>query len=223
MELPFNMKEMKKYLVLFSAVAIFLDTKAQTDEYPDYRSKKEFFTRIQEKDIRSDIATFAMGGIDESVGKDPLQTIPITAFNSNSITFSNDNIKVTIAASAFDVSKHKLSFYDPEKKFLTKIDNKPFFGDYGKVPKYVVENVSVIINRDTITIPKEALSDLANPQLSFSEGGKNKTQNKVYVSNDGRKIYIYMLKPEAGGSYEVTWVIQDKKYLRRVVDFGFLR
>jgi len=32
-----------------------------------------------------------------------------------------------------------------------------------------------------------------------------------------------MLKREAGGSYEVTWVIQNGKYLRRVVDFGFLK
>ncbi len=50
-----------------------------------------------------------------------------------------------------------------------------------------------------------------------------KSHNSVLVSADGRKIYIYMLKRESGGSYEVTWVIQDKKYLRRVVDFGFLK
>jgi hypothetical protein len=45
----------------------------------------------------------------------------------------------------------------------------------------------------------------------------------VYRSADGKRIYIYMLKRETGGSYEVTWVIQDKKYLRRIIDFGFLK
>ncbi len=214
---------MRSILILVFSILFIFNTDAQSDDYPDYRSKKEIFARIQEKDVRSDIATFAMGGLDESVGKDPLQTIPVTAFSNNSITFSNETIKIIISSAAFDASKHKLSYYDPEKKFLTKIDNKPFFGDYGKLPKNIVENVTVIFSRDTINVPKEALSDLANPQLSFSEGGKNKTQNKVYLSNNGRNIYIYMLKPEAGGSYEVTWVIQDKKYFRRVVDFGFLR
>jgi hypothetical protein len=30
-----------------------------------------------------------------------------------------------------------------------------------------------------------------------------------------------MLNKDEYGSYEVTWVIQDNKYLRRVIDFGF--
>ena len=36
-----------------------------------------------------------------------------------------------------------------------------------------------------------------------------------------RKYYIYMLNGEGAGRYEVTWVIQDKHYLRRVVDWNF--
>jgi len=31
-----------------------------------------------------------------------------------------------------------------------------------------------------------------------------------------------MLSMDDRGSYEVTWVIQDKQYIRRVVDFGFM-
>jgi hypothetical protein len=50
-----------------------------------------------------------------------------------------------------------------------------------------------------------------------------KSYNKVFVSPDKKKVYIYMLNRDNLGSYEVTWVIQDKKYLRRVVDFGFLK
>ena len=45
---------------------------AQNEDYPDFRSKKEMFTRIIEKDIPADVASFAMGGIDESVRKLPL-------------------------------------------------------------------------------------------------------------------------------------------------------
>src|SRR3954453_17084811 len=115
-------------------------------EYPDYRSKKEIFSRITEKDIRSDIASYSMGGIDESIGKLPLKTVPITAMSANSISFTNSNIQVTITGGLFDPSKHKLGYYG-DKKYVVKIDNKPYFGDYSKVPKTTIENVTVVIDR----------------------------------------------------------------------------
>lgn len=207
------------FIVLFAFVVN--GVVAQDADFPDYRSKREIFTRITEKDLRSDVATFSMGGIDESVGKLPLNTIPATAYGPDFISFSGNNIQVKITTQPFDRTKHKLGFYD--EKYLVKIDNKAYFGDYGKVPKTQIQSVSVVVGRDTVAIPPTAWSDLYNPVLSLNEGGKQKSNNKVLVSADGRKIYVYMLKPETGGSYEVTWIIQDKKYLKRVVDFGFLK
>lgn len=193
----------------------------QDGDRPDYRSKKDNFSRIVEKDIRSDIASFSMGGIDESVGKLPLKTLPITGFGNDFITFAGNNIQVKVTSAPFDKTKHKLGFY--EDNYLVKIDNKPYFGDYGKVPKTTVSNVTVIIDKDTVAIPPAAYNDLCNPIFSFYDHGVQKTQDKVYLSADGHKVYVYLLKQESGGSYEVTWVIQDKKYVRRVVDFGFLK
>jgi hypothetical protein len=207
------------FLVVFVSITCFCV--AQDAEFPDYRSKKDMFTRIVEKDIRSDVASFSMGGIDESIGKLPLKTIPATAVGNNFITFEGENLQVKITGGTFDPSKHKLGYY--EEKYLVKIDNKAYFGNYGKIPKTTIENVTVIIARDTIVVPPAAFNDLYNPIFSVTDRGVQKSQNKVYLSADGRKIYIYMLKTEAGGSYEVTWVIQDKKYLKRVVDFGFLK
>ncbi len=212
---------MRLYFLVYLSI---LSSFAMAQDYPDYRSKKELFIRIQEKDIRSDIASFSMGGIEESVGKDPLKTIPISDFGKDFISFAENNIKVTIQTAPFDQSKHKYTYYDPETKdYLLKIDSKPYYGDYGKMPLTQVSAVTVIIDRDTITIPPAACNDLCNPVLTFTEKGKVKSQNKVLISADGRKIYVYLLKPESGGSYEATWVIQDKKYVKRVVDFGFLR
>lgn len=194
---------------------------AQNEDYPDYRSKKDFFSRITDKDIRNDLASFTIGGIDESIGKLPLKSLPITGFANDFITFAGSNIQVKITAAPFDKSKHKLGFY--EEKYLVKIDNKPYFGNYGKVPKTMIQNITVVIDRDTIAIPPAAYMDLYNPIFSFSDHGVQKTQDKVYLSNDGHKVYVYLLKQEVGGSYEVTWIFQDKKYIRRVVDFGFLK
>ncbi|HEX8357170.1 MAG TPA: hypothetical protein VF610_07160 [Segetibacter sp.] len=189
-------------------------------EYPDYRSKRELFKRIIEKDIRSDIASFSMGGLEESIGKLPLQTLPITATGANFITFAGNNMEVTLKSKPFEPAKHKLGYY--ESKYLVKIDNKPYFGDYGKVPRTEIESVTVIVGRDTIAVPQAAFFDLYNPIFSFNDKGVQKSQSKVLLSADGRKIYVYMLKPETGGSYEVVWIIQDKKYFKRMVDFGFL-
>ena len=210
-----------RLLFIFCSIIIADFSFAQTADYPDYRSKKDLFTRIQEKDVRSDVATFTMAGIDESVGKLPLKTIPVKETTANSITFSGNNIRVVITTAPFDGTKHKLNYY--ENKHLVKIDNKPFFGDYGKVPKTQIRSVVVTIDKDTIAFPPTAWIDLYNPILSVNDRGTIKTNNKVLLSADGRKVYVYMLKQESGGSYEVTWIIQDKKFLRRVVDFGFLK
>ena len=42
---------------------------AQNDDIPDYRSKKDNFLKMQEKDIRADLSQFTFGGISESLTK----------------------------------------------------------------------------------------------------------------------------------------------------------
>lgn len=190
------------------------------------RSRKDIFIRIQDKAIRSDISSFTMAGLDEGVGKQPLRTLPLVGVGKDSIAFEGNGISVKIKSGPFEPAKHKLGYYtnsDNNKKYLTKIDGKPFFGDYGKMPKTEIKSITVLFGTDTVAIPAEAYFDLYNPIFSYNENGVEKYINNVYLSADGKKVYIYMLKRESGGSYEVTWVIQDGKFVRRVVDFGFLK
>lgn len=195
---------------------------SQDREFPDFRSKKESFLRMQEKDIRADLASFTMGGMDESMGKGKPASIPATGYGNDYITFSGDNIQVTIRAKEFDESKHKLQYYN--KKHLVRIDGKPYFGNYGEMPSTAIASVTVLIGKDTVAIPPAAYADLYDPDFTYTDGsGVVKSYNKVYLSPDKSKIYIYMLNRDDKGSYEVTWVIKDKQYLRRVVDFGFLK
>ena len=199
---------------------------AQDPAFPDMRNKREGFTKIQDKAVRADIASFAMAGLDESAGKLPLRKLQMTAIGNDSIAFEGNRINVKIKSAVFDATKHKLGYYtnaETGKKYLTKINGKPFYGDYGTMPKTTIASITVLFGADTIAIPKEAFADLYNPIFSYNENGVQKFINNVFLSADGKKVYIYMLKREAGGSYEVTWVIQDGKYVRRVVDFGFLK
>ena len=195
---------------------------AQDPDIPDYRSKKDNFAKMQEKDIRNDLSSFVIAGIDESMGKPTLRSIPMKDYGTNFMTFEGENIRVTVKTGLFVPAKHKLSLY--EEKHLVRIDSKPFYGSFGTVPKTTIESITVLIGKDTVSIPPTAFFDLYNPSFSYRDAsGTELSLNAVYLSPDYRKIYIYMLNRERTGTYEVTWVIQDKKYLRRVVDFGLLK
>jgi hypothetical protein len=192
---------------------------AQDLDFPDYRTKKDNFSKIQDKSIRADMASFALAGVDESIGKAQLNSIPIKDYGANYMVFEGGDIKVTIRTGVFFPSKHKMIF---NEKHLVRIDGRAYYGgNYGDVPKSTVESITVLIGKDTIPIPANAFSDLYDPKFSFNESGATRTRNSVYLSGDNHTFYIYMLNVENGGT-EFTWVIRDKQYLRRVVDFGFL-
>ena len=206
--------------LLFAAFSLAVSAQ---DDMPDYRSKKDSYTKMAEKDIKNDLATFTMTGIDESVGKTPLVRIPVTNYGNNFMTFEGNSIKVKIKSGPFFPTQHRLDYADESKKYLVKIDKKAYYGNYGSAPKTQVASINVIVDKDTVAIPSLAYFDLYNPNLTYSEGGNQKSYNGVYLSPDKHNIYIYMLCRDSNGSYEVTWVIKDKKYLRRVVDYGFLK
>lgn len=194
---------------------------AQTDDdLPDYRSKKDNFLKMQEKDIRADLSQFTFGGISESLTKHKLYTIPLIGAKDNTIIFSNDTVTVQITTGSFDPVKHKITWY--EDKYAVKIDNHAFWGTANTVPKHTITSVVAVIYGDTVVVPESAFIDLYEPKLYFlDDNGRDKTYCNVYRSPDQRKYYIYMVNGEGAGRYEVTWVIQDKKYLRRVVDWDF--
>lgn len=192
---------------------------AQDLDFPDYRNKKDNFSKIREADIRADVASFALAAVDESIGKAQLQTVPIKDFGANFMTFENDKIQVTIRTGVFFPTKHKMQMAD---KHLLKIDGKPYYSqNYGEQPHVTIEAVTVVVGKDTVPIPATAYFDLYDPKFSFNQSGSTRTRNAVYLSNDKHTFYIYMLNIDNGG-LEYTWVIRDKQFLRRVVDFGFL-
>jgi hypothetical protein len=154
------------------------------------------------------------------VGKQPLAYISVTNYGDDYVQFSQDNIQVKVTSGKFDKTKHKLQYYD---KYVVRIDNKPFYGIDGQMPKKTIELIEIIFDNDTVHIPAAAFADLYEPRFCGPDQstGKISCNTRVYLSNDKHRIYIYMLNSSGKGGYEVTWVIQDKKYLRRVIDYEF--
>lgn len=203
-------------LLLFTSIGSIAN--AQND-VPDYRRKAESFSKVPEKDIRRDLAAFAYGGVDESMGKLPLRSVPAIGVIDNIMKFKEGSTQVLIQTGGFDALKHKMQFF--EKTHLQKIDGKPFFGDYGTVPKTSIAAVTMIINKDTIRLPEIAFRDIYNPRFVYMDkGGTQRTLSGVYYSPDKVTMYIHLVNREASDKYEVTWIIRDKKYLKRVVDFN---
>lgn len=193
--------------------------KAQDLDFQDTRKKTESFLKLQPKEVRADVATFALAGISESVGALPLPKIPYQSFGRDSMTFVGEGIKAIIRTAPFDPAKHKFIY---DEKYLVKIDKKTYYGDYGNMPKTYISEVTVIIGNDTVKIPSMAYDDLFNLRFAYKDKGVERTTNAIYKSKDGHRIYVYLFSKDNTGSYEVTWIIQDKNYMRRVLDYGFM-
>ncbi|HEY6975497.1 MAG TPA: hypothetical protein VH396_04370 [Chitinophagaceae bacterium] len=210
---------MRRVFCLLIAVTLVCLSFAQED-IPTYHNKRESFSKVTQQDIRTDLATFTLAGVDESVGKQmTLASVPVTDYSNDFVQFSKDNLQIKIISGKFDQSRHKIQYYD---KYVARIDNKPFYGIDGAMPKKTIESVVVIAGRDTINVPLAAFSDLYEPRFCGPDNnGQIKCNCGAYISNDKRRIYIYMLNSSGKGGYEVTWVLQDNQYLRRVIDYGF--
>ena len=213
------MKSLKTFLFFAVTISHVTCCYAQNDDMPDSRKKTESFERFHVRDIRAELATFTIAGISESVSAVPLNKISYTGLANDSILFEGEGIKAKVKIAAFDPAKHKLSFDD---KYLVRIDRKPYYGDYGNTPKTGISDVSVIIDNDIVLIPPAAYSDLFNLHFTYSDQGVERTRDAVYKSRDGHIIYLYIFSKDEKGSYEVTWIIQDKQYLRRVLDYGLM-
>ncbi len=214
------MKNLFPLLFFFLMSLSAMSVSAQED-LPDYRKKNDNFLKVREKDLRNDLATFTIAGIVERIGKKPLQDIPARKYTGSELLFQEGDMKVVVTAGIFDPSKHRL---DSVENYLVKIDKKPYFGNYGSVPRYSISSVTFIHGADTVRVPQTALFDLYSPTFAYRDGsGIPKTFNAVYLSEDKKTIYVYMLNKENKGSYEVTWIFRDKQYLRRVVDTNILQ
>ncbi len=212
--------KMRKWnLVMIAVLFLVAGNLYAQDDIPDYKSKREGFLKILDKKLRADIATYSIGGISESLTALKLPEVPIYYSDDHSISFLKDTMLITITTTDFDSIGHKFQYYDD--KYLIKIDNKGFWGSGTKKPEKKIESVTAILNKDTICIPAIAFVDLYEPALSYEEEGKLKSYCRVYQSLDKQNLYIYMLNGEGKNRYEVTWIIQNKQYLRRVVDLGY--
>lgn len=201
----------------------------------------ESWTKLEDGVIKDEISTFAITGIMTTYDADsgpihdikPPLVIPLQSCSDNRITFERGNwvsakLHVSIASEPFVAEKHQIG-YDSTGTWAFSIDGSPIWGTDGNLPKNQIANVEYWFNiHQQFELPTEALEGLYEPNFCSSNYSSTKKQPlpehyfaSVYESADKKRVYIYMLNGDGAGGYEVTWVIEDHKYLMRVVDYGF--
>ena len=210
---------MKTLIIAVSILMSFCCSAQDNYDYQDTRRKNESFAKLPKTEIRADLSTFTLSGIDEAVGKNELKKIPFTKFGNDFMDFAGDDVTAEITLAPFTVGKHRMDY---DEKYLIRIDRKPYYGNFGKVPKTFINKIILTDGNDSIAIPPAAYFDIYNVNLTYTDKGTARSRNGIYKSKDGHRIYLYIFCKDATGSYEVTWIIQDKKYLRRVLDYGFM-
>ncbi len=191
----------------------------------DKKGESESFEKLTDGVIKKEISYINISGGHwekrDSLTKVKLTELPVKSYTNAEAVFSLNKISLKITATPFDTIGHKLTYADPKQPYLALIDNKPFWGTDGEVPKERIASITYQIGNKTFKLPDSALANLFEPNFCHTSESIIKCHCGVYQSLDKKRIYIYMLNSDGAGGYEVTWVIKDNKYLTRVVDYGF--
>jgi hypothetical protein len=70
-------------------------------------------------------------------------------------------------------------------------------------------------------LPDSAFRDIQPPEFcpQHTKKGKPRQSNcKAFLSKDKQRIYIYLLNNAGSDPYEVTWIVDNKKYYGRVLN-----
>lgn len=214
---------MHKHLLssLFIISYLLISCYAEAQEITDTRRKTESFKRLSPPEVRTEVASFAFAGISESAQAPELIKYSPTTISPDSMIIEAEGVFAKVVLQPFDPKAHKI-IYDMDDKTPIRIDRKTYYGNYGKMPLTSVKSITLIVRGDTLEVPEAAYSDLKNINFSYSDKGVQRTGNGVFINKDGSRVYLYLFSKEDRSGYEVAFVFQNGKYLRRVLDYDLL-
>lgn len=190
----------------------------QETVFPDYKGDKESLQKVRNKIIREEVAIFAEAGFEEPSSSIKLRQVPRQQSAETTAVFRLDSVQVLIKTSRFVPKQHHIKYID---RYAAKIDGHPIWGTDGELPKTSIQSIRLIIAKDTLSLPSSSFADLYEPDLGWVTKETKSGGIRVFYTPRRERIYIYMANSDGAGFYEVTFVISNKKYLRRIIDYGF--
>jgi hypothetical protein len=194
---------------------------AQTDQEDIGCRQAESFEVMPESVYRKEIAWFNISGgkwehRDSLIGLNLIE-VPLVSRTSRTATHKSANVELSIVTEVFDTAKSHITY---TANYVTQIDGKCFWGTDGGVPNEKIKSVTYTFQGKKYQLPKSATDGLFQPNLC-DKAGSQFCHMRVFQSKDKKRLYLYMLNGDGAGGYEATIIIENGKYLRRVVDYGF--
>ncbi|MFW5708260.1 MAG: hypothetical protein ACOCX0_06325 [Bacteroidota bacterium] len=212
------------WLFLFF-VAVHAQEQEQFFTLPDYKAIMESYFGLSDSVLRAEIGSFSFVGT--MMGKDSvagLKEFEVDDISLDNVSLLLDDVSVSIAVSRFKPLEHTLG-YVPGEDYLIYIDHKPYWGYDGRIPQRKIDSVVVNYEGFSAILPPESFSDLFEPNLCRRSGflffrGRTTCQTRAFLSADNNRIYIHMVNGRYPHYYEVTWIIQNGRYVGRVLDYS---
>ncbi len=226
---------MLKLLFQFFLFFVAIGTCAQQDSVSIQTLKaRESFWNLSDTTIRNEIASFNRKGDSikqrAAVKAVKLTEIPLMSCSDTVANFHLKSAYIHLYFSDFDFTDHQLSYF-PGKGLdsILLIDNQPFWGTNGKLPKRKVKDVFFVLHSHyLVDFPSEAFTGIYEPPLctwDYNPVGKTVHREalatphlRLLKSETSHHMYLYMLNGEDENRYEVIWILENERYLTRVVD-----
>ncbi len=190
---------------------------------PDSKGMYESYFSLRDSVMRQEIGSFSFtGSMLGLTGKTSLREFDVLSQTQYTITLMLEDIKVHIARGPFNHTAHRLSYYGPYG-YVYKIDGRSFWGYDGSIPEKQIYAVQVFFGNNLMELPRRAYRDIFEPNFCFRSRAfrPEECYARAFLSEDGQRLYIYMLNSRVPSLYEVCWIISEEEYLGRVVDYAY--
>lgn len=220
------MFHVRRNILLFSLSMFWVcSAPAQSDAVviPDTKGMDESFFTLRDGTMRREIGSFSfIGSIVGLTGKESLREFEVLSQTEYTITLFFDDIKVHITRGPFIRKKRHVSYYGPHS-YVYKIDGRNFWGYNGSVPQSQINSIEILYGQERIQLPDSAYHDIYEPNFCFRRRlfETFECYTRVFLSDDGDRIYIYMLNSRIPSLYEVCWIITRRTYTGRIVDYAY--
>jgi hypothetical protein len=130
--------------------------------------------------------------------------------SKSSIRFKYDSFEIDISTEKFDSKKY--SIQRNKQGFVEKLNNKTFYGTDGDLPKIALKSVVFKINNKEISIAKNEVNDLFEPNFD---------NTKIFFDASTKIIYLTMQNSDGAGAYAVAWTFKPNETPKRFVLINF--
>ncbi|MDF1824698.1 MAG: hypothetical protein P1U68_08655 [Verrucomicrobiales bacterium] len=127
-------------------------------------------------------------------------------------TIERGDLNVEIVIGPFEQEGRTLTYqeYEEGQRYLIEIDDLPYWGTDGGMPRDQYRKITVQKAGKTMTVPDSALKNLYNPGLYPGN-------TKVTVNPKDDAIYITSFNSDGAGGYVVGFVFENGKFKSRAV------